>query len=257
MSRRPALSALHKDVTTSYVVHIRNLPVEVTDEKLKELFSYCKVTQVDRETFHSGRAQKSAFVRFASPDEARRALAMNGRKLMGRKLELCLVPEDYANRLLEGDLLNLASYAEKGPRIGTRKASATMQHATKAAGTQDGATNFRVVTEQDLEEALQASEGQHRVVAEGLPFSSAQIKNFLWPTKPSRVVRVRRTDGALSRKVVLTFASLDDAQEAAKKNGHVFFGRSIRIKLLTCGASSGEGDNVTANAAAASSPSSS
>ncbi|XP_077506419.1 uncharacterized protein LOC144115801 isoform X1 [Amblyomma americanum] len=259
MSRRPALSALHKGVTSSCVVQVRNLPVGATEEKLKELFSHCKVTQVEREKFNSGRAQRAAFMRFMCPDEAQRALAVNGRKLMGQKLELCLVPEDYADRLLEGDLLNLASYAEqKGSRIGTRRVSGTARRAAKEASLREGATNFRLAEPHELEAILQTSEGQHRVVAEGLPFSIAQIENFLWPAKPSLVVRVRRASGVMSGKVVITFASLADAQETAKKNGHMIFGRSVRIKLLMPGTPSGEeNDSVTADVATASSPSSS
>lgn len=251
MTRAPPPIAL-KDIVSSRVVHVRNLAMDVTEEKLKEFLSHCSVLRIDRERFDSNKAQRSAFVRFATTEDAQRALAMTGKMLKGMKVELRLVSEDYADRLLEGDLPNLASYADKTTsRMRARRTSTTSRkQPVKESG--EHWIPVQEAKEQDLEKVLQSSEGQHRVVAEGLPFSATQIGNFLWPSKPTAVVRVLHANGGRSAKTVLWFASLADAQEAAKKNGHVIFGRRVKITLATSDVPSGH-DGVAAKTAASSS----
>ncbi|XP_037561015.1 presequence protease, mitochondrial-like [Dermacentor silvarum] len=251
MTRPPPPSAL-KDIVSSRVVHVRNLVAETTEEQLKEFLSHCNVTRIERERFDSNKAQRSAFVRFMTTEDAQRALAMTGKRLKGMKLELRLISEDYADRLLKGDLLSLALYDDNtSSRMRARRSPTTTQKKAKASGGRW--IPDEVVKEHDLEEVLQSSEGQHKVVAEGLPFSVAQIGNFLWPLKPTMVVHVRRTDGALSAKTVLSFANLADAQEAAKKNGHVIFGRIVKMTLVTSGMPSGRDDGEATKTTAASS----
>uniref|UniRef100_A0A224Z558 Presequence protease, mitochondrial n=1 Tax=Rhipicephalus zambeziensis TaxID=60191 RepID=A0A224Z558_9ACAR len=252
MTKAPSPSAL-KDIVSSRVVHVRNLAVDVTEEKLNEFLSHCSVTRIDRERFDSNRAQRSAFVRFATTEDAQRALAMTGKRLKGMKVELRLVSEDYADKLLEGDLPSLASYADKASsRMRARRASTTSRkQPVKKSG--EHWIPVQEAKEQDLEKVLQSSEGQYRVVAEGLPFSVTQIGNFLWPSKPTAVVRILHANGGRSAKTVLSFASLADAQEAAKKNGHLVFGRRVRITLATSDVPSGHDDGVAAKTAASSS----
>ncbi|XP_070385393.1 presequence protease, mitochondrial isoform X1 [Dermacentor albipictus] len=250
MARPPAPGAL-KDIVSSHVVHVRNLASDATEEQLKRFLSHCNVTRIERERFHSNKAQRSAFVRFATAEDAQRALAMTGKRLKGAKLELQLVSEDYADRLLKGDLLSLALYADNtSSGMRALRSSTTRREKAKASG--ERWIPGEVVKEHNLEEVLQSSEGQYKVVAEGLPFSVAQINNFLWPLKPTMVVRVRRTDGALSGKTVLSFGSLHDAQEAAKKNGHVIFGRIVKMTLAS-DVPSGRDGGETAKMAASSS----
>lgn len=245
MARPPSPSTL-KDIVSSRVVHVRNLAMDVTEEELKEFLSHCDVTRIDRERFDSNRAQRSAFIRFATTDDALRALAMTGKRLKGMKLELQRVSEDYADRLLKGDLLSLASYAEKtNLRMQARRRSTTArQRPTKASG--EHSIVVREANEHNLEEVLQSSEGQYRVVAEGLPFSAAQISNLLWPSKPAAVVLILQANGTRSAKTVLSFASLADAQEAIKKNGHFLFGRRVKMTLVTSDMPSGHDAGVAA-----------
>ncbi|KAL3208303.1 hypothetical protein MRX96_039192, partial [Rhipicephalus microplus] len=72
MTKAPSPSAL-KNIISSRVVHVRNLAMNLPEEKLKEFLSHCRVTRIDRERFDSNRAQRSAFVWFATTEDAQKA----------------------------------------------------------------------------------------------------------------------------------------------------------------------------------------
>lgn len=254
MTRRPAQGAQKADITSSRTILVRNLSPLCTEERLRQHLAHCEITKVEREQF-PGRAQKAAFVQFASADDARRALAMNGKALTGKKLELHLVSEDYASRLLGGDLLHLASYAEKKVSQPGKKLTGG-KRVTRTLVERKSKHTFQKVTEQQLVEALRTMEGQYKVVIENLPFSAGQIEDLLWPAKPNQVIRIQRANGSFSAKAVLSFSSVADAQEVAKKDGQMIFGRQVKAQLLTPDEPSHKDEDVAAKVAA-SAPSSS
>lgn len=244
MTKAPSPSAL-KNIISSRVVHVRNLAMNLPEEKLKEFLSHCRVTRIDRERFDSNRAQRSAFVWFATTEDAQKALAMSGKVLNGMKMELRLVSEDYAEKLLKGELSSLASYADKASsRTQVRTSRLLRRNPVKKSS--EHWIPVQEVKEQDIDKVLQSSDGQYRVIAEGLPFSVTQISNFLWPSKPTAVVRILHVSSKRSAKMMLSFASLADAEQAAKKNGHLVFGRRVKITLVTSDMPCGHDDGVAA-----------
>ena len=71
-------------------LYVGNLPYTVDDEELRKLFSkYGAILEVNiiRDQY-SGQSKGFAFVQYATPAEAQKALELDGQELSGRKIKV-------------------------------------------------------------------------------------------------------------------------------------------------------------------------
>lgn len=226
--------------SSTEVVYVRGLSWETSDADVREFFSQYKTTDIVVPKSTSGDALGYSYVRFASPDEARKALSLNNSVLGSRTIEVYPLSEELLDEALNADLLNLASY-------GRSKPSREPLHMQKKVDTRAApdTNSLTYLSKKDLEKML-ISKG-HRVIANGLPFSDEGIKNFFWPARPTRILYVRSKSGKLNGSVVVEFACHEDAVKAMEKNGTSIASHFVGLKLFSSSPSE-EGDRVVRNA---------
>ncbi|NWI93675.1 GRSF1 factor, partial [Pitta sordida] len=203
------------------VVLLRGLPFSSTEEDIADFFSGLKITDIAF-IYRGDRRTGEAFVQFAAPEMAAKALLRHKEYMGSRYIEVYVSRKHQMQKHMPYDK-QLMTYSrmrreyesipeERGWRD-TRDSSAQGENRLY----REGMENSRNV----LEPGNALPSAQHFVHIRGFPTqaSAQDIINFFAPLRPTRIMVEYNSHGAATGEAEVHFESHEDAVAAMEKEG--------------------------------------
>ncbi|XP_071411151.1 G-rich sequence factor 1 [Pithys albifrons albifrons] len=214
------------------VVILRGLPFSSTEEDIVDFFSGLKIADIAF-IYRGDRRTGEAFVQFAAPEMAAKALSRHKEYMGNRYIEVYLSRKQQMQRQGSYDK-QLMTYSrmrreyesipeERGWR-GMRGSDAQEENKLCTEGTE----NSRNVVEPG-----NASPAQHFVHMKGFPTqaSAQDIINFFAPLRPTRILVEYNSHGDATGQAEVHFESHEDALAAMAKQGAQMECSAIKLLL--------------------------
>ncbi|NXP24135.1 GRSF1 factor, partial [Scytalopus superciliaris] len=203
------------------VVLLRGLPFSSTEEDIADFFSGLKVTDIAF-IYRGERRTGEAFVQFAAPDMAAKALSRHKEYMGNRYIEVYLSRRHQMQRHMSYDkpLMAYSKMRREYESIPDDRAWRGMRGSEGQEENRlrtEGMENSRNV----LEPGNTSSPAQHFVHIKGFPtHASAQdIINFFAPLRPTRILVEYNSHGDATGEAEVHFESHEDALAAMAKEG--------------------------------------
>ncbi|NXW65534.1 GRSF1 factor, partial [Eurystomus gularis] len=213
------------------VVLLRGLPFSSTEEDIADFFPGLKITDIAF-VYQEGRKSGEAFVQFAAPDMAAKALLRHREYMGNRYIEVYVSRRHHMQRHVPHD--RQPAYA----RARRELEAVSEQRALGHAGASDARGENKLGREgtessgQGLE-AANVSSPLHFVHLRGFPtHASAQdIIDFFAPLKPTRLTVEYNSHGDATGEADVHFASREDAVAAMAKEGSQLQSSAVELFL--------------------------
>ncbi|XP_054028639.1 G-rich sequence factor 1 [Dryobates pubescens] len=193
------------------VVLLRGLPFSSTEEDIADFFSGLTITDVVF-IYRGERKTGEAFVQFAAPDMAAKALLRHREYMGSRYIEVYVSRKDSMQRHMAYD----RERREPEPAFEERGLSHTGDAERGSKLGREGAESSRQAVESGS-----VSSPLHLVHVRGLPpqASAQAIINFFAPLKPTRIMVEYNSHGEATGEAEVHFESHEDAAAAMAKEG--------------------------------------
>ncbi|XP_074946098.1 G-rich sequence factor 1 [Phalacrocorax aristotelis] len=202
------------------VVLLRGLPFSSTEDDITDFFTGLEITDIAF-VYRGERRTGEAFVQFAAPDMAAKALSRHRQYMGSRYIEVYVSRKHQMQRHMPYEK-QLATYRKAGFE---REAVAEQSRLTNAGGCEAKRENqlCREGTERSghVSEPATTSSLLHFVHMRGCPTqaSAQDIINFFAPLKPTRIMVAYNSHGDATGEADVHFESQEDAVAAMAKEG--------------------------------------
>ncbi|NXC28522.1 GRSF1 factor, partial [Campylorhamphus procurvoides] len=215
------------------VVLLRGLPFSSTEEDIVDFFSGLKVADIAF-LYRGDRRTGEAFVQFAAPEMAAKALSRHKDYMGSRYIEVYLSRRHHMQRHVPSDKQLMAysrmrrEYESIPEDRGWRAMRDADTQEEKKLGT-EGTENSRSV----LEPGNTSPSAQHFVCMKGFPTqaSAQDIINFFAPLRPTRILMEYNSHGDATGEAEVHFESHEDALAAMAKEGSQMESSAIELFL--------------------------
>ncbi|NXA23389.1 GRSF1 factor, partial [Ibidorhyncha struthersii] len=198
------------------VVLLRGLPFSSTEEDIADFFSGLKISDIAF-VYRGERRTGEAFVQFAAPEMAAKALLRHREYMGNRYIEVYVSRKHQMQRHVPYDR-HMVTY----PRVRKEHEAVSEERGLSNAGGSDSEKSCREGTESSgsVLESGNISSSLHFVHVRGFPTqtSAQDIIDFFAPLKPTRIMVEYNSHGDATEADV-HFASQEDAVAAMAKEG--------------------------------------
>ncbi|NWX90956.1 GRSF1 factor, partial [Nothoprocta ornata] len=197
------------------VVMLRGLPYSCTEDDIADFFAGLSITDlvfVNRGDRRTG----EAYVQFAAPDMAAKALLRHKEYIGNRYIEVYIGRKHHMQRHAMQD----AAPCARAPReLGSDPAEGEQGHTGSSAQRESSPQGELVERLRRLSEAADASPSQPFVHVRGFPAeaSAQDMINFFAPLKPTRVLMEYNSQGEATGAADVHFESHEEAAAAVAK----------------------------------------
>ncbi|NXQ62657.1 GRSF1 factor, partial [Anthoscopus minutus] len=215
------------------VVLLRGLPFTSTEDDIADFFSGLKITDIAF-LYRGDRKTGEAFVQFATPEMAAKALLRHREYMGNRYIEVYVSRKHQMQRHLPYSKQLVAysrvrrEYETIPEGRGWRDTGGSCAEGEIELG-REGTESSRNV----LEPEKASSPAQGLVHVRGFPaqVSAQDVINFFAPLKPTRILVEYNSHGDATGEVDVHFESHEDAVAAMAKEGSQMEGRAIQLFL--------------------------
>ncbi|NXI96122.1 GRSF1 factor, partial [Psophia crepitans] len=202
------------------VVLLRGLPFSSTEEDIAYFFSGLKITDIVF-IYRGERRTGEAFVQFAAPEMAARALSQHREYMGSRYIEVYVSRKHQMQRHMPYDR-QLLSYprARKEPESVSEERGLSNTGGS-GAGRENKLCREETESSRHVSESGNVSSAPHFVHMRGFPTQAGaqDIINFFAPLKPTRIMVEYNSHGDATGEADVHFESHEDAVAAMAKEG--------------------------------------
>ncbi|XP_009875144.1 PREDICTED: G-rich sequence factor 1, partial [Apaloderma vittatum] len=202
------------------VVLLRGLPFSSTEEDIMNFFSGLRITDIVF-IYRGERRTGEAFVQFAVPEMAAKALLQHREYMGSRYIEVYLSRKHHMQKHMPYDR-QMVTY----PKVRKEQESIYEERRLSNAGGADAETENKFCREgtessRNVSESRNVSSPLHFVHMRGFPTqaSAQDIINFFAPLKPTRITVEYDSQGDATGEADVHFESHEDAAAAMAKDG--------------------------------------
>ncbi|XP_027554292.1 G-rich sequence factor 1 isoform X2 [Neopelma chrysocephalum] len=200
------------------VVLLRGLPFSSTEEDIADFFAGLKIADIAF-IYRGDRKTGEAFVQFATPEMAAKALLRHKEYMGNRYIEVYVSRKHQMQRHMSHDK-QLMTYS----KMRREYESLPEERGWRGTRAQEENRLYRGETENSrsvLEPGNTSSPARHCVCMKGLPTQATaqDIINFFAPLRPTRILVEYNSQGDATGEVEVHFESHEDAVAAMAKEG--------------------------------------
>ncbi|NXL60537.1 GRSF1 factor, partial [Chordeiles acutipennis] len=214
------------------VVLLRGLPFSSTEDDIADFFSGLKITDIAF-IYRGERRTGEAFVQFAAPEMAAKALLQHKEYMGNRYIEVYISRKHHMQRHMPCDR-QMVTY----PRARREHESASEERGCSNTSGSDTERDNKLYSEgaespRQVLESGNTSSPPHFVHLRGFPTqaSAQDIINFFAPLKPTRIMMEYNSHGDATGEADVHFESREDAVAAMAKEGSQLQCRAIELFL--------------------------
>ncbi|NXA54861.1 GRSF1 factor, partial [Nothocercus julius] len=200
------------------VVMLRGLPYSCTEDDISDFFAGLSITDIAFVN-RGDRRTGEAYVQFAAPDMAAKALLRHKEYIGNRYIEVYVSRKHQMQRHVMQDVA-MSPYARAGRAHNSVLGEGGLSY-LGGSGAQRETSSYREDTERSKSalEAGEASASQHFVHVRGFPTeaSAQDLINFFAPLKPTRVLVEYNSHGESTGEADIHFESHEEAAAAMAK----------------------------------------